>query len=137
MGERGCVAIWEDKTNGVIRGRYVHWDGHPAGLGKELISWVADNGLGKTVEILIDSKDAKAGWSALYHKANPESPEWQPYLNYQSYWRLFNDDEYLIQKVGEIQYTYVLCDKHIEVYSGDELIGEVDYSDVDKMKKLQ
>ncbi len=65
MGTSGCIAVWEDKEKKIIRGKSVHWDGYPSGLGVSLQNWVIRNGRDKTIEILINSKEAQSGWSAI------------------------------------------------------------------------
>lgn len=143
MGTRACIAVWENKESGIFRGKYSHWDGYPDHLGVTLQNWVNRNGLDKTVEILIDGVEAQSGWSTINHDGDYSSIGWDNPLKNNSYWcRGDKGDIYTFKDFDDIksswcEYVYILCDKHIEVYSGDELIGEVDYSDVDKMKKLQ
>ena len=62
MGTSGCIAVWEDKEKKIIRGKSVHWDGYPDVLGVSLQNWVIRNGRDKTIEILINSKEAQSGW---------------------------------------------------------------------------
>ncbi len=141
MATSACVAVWEDKVNEHLRGKYFYGDGFPDYLGVILQNWVNRNSLDKTIEILINSIEAQSGWRSINYDGDYSSIGWDNPLDNNSYWCREEDDVWTIESFREYKdsctYLYVLCDKHIEVYSGDELIGEVDYSDVDKMKKLQ
>ena len=50
-----------DSTHG-MRGRYVHFDGYPDGLGATLLRLVARDGFDKVRDVLIDSQ---AGWVSV------------------------------------------------------------------------
>ena len=86
MGTRACIAVWEDKENGIFRGKYSHWDGYPDHLGVTLLNWVNRNGLDKTIEILIDGIEAQSGWSTINHNGDCSSIGWDDPLENNSYW---------------------------------------------------
>ena len=59
MSTRSCVAI---KHEVGWRGRYIHMDGYPSGVGVELIKILARDGYDKAVTILLEQH---YGWSSL------------------------------------------------------------------------
>lgn len=50
MGTRSCVAIPEGDG---FRGKYVHWDGYPTWMGRNLHALVAEHGLAEVQRVLV------------------------------------------------------------------------------------
>lgn len=69
MGTRSAVG--PDST--VKRGRYVHWDGYPSGVGKALLAIVQRDGVERAREVITANF---YGWSTL----DPEKKAGEPYL---------------------------------------------------------
>jgi len=69
MGTRSIVAIPEGDG---WKGRYVHWDGYPMGVGKNIWNIVQRDGLDKAVQTLVYDNNA---WSSIGYLAD-DNPEW-------------------------------------------------------------
>ncbi len=67
MGTRSIIAIPTDDS---WKGRYVHWDGYPANMGKELTAIIQRDGYETAVKVL--TQDHKS-WSSI--SSNPIDPE--------------------------------------------------------------
>lgn len=67
MGTRSIIAVpyGEDSW----RGRYVHWDGYPAHMGKELSAIILRDGYDKAVQVL--TEDHKS-WSSIHSNRAPD-----------------------------------------------------------------
>lgn len=63
MGTRSVIAVPDDEH--VFRGRYVHWDGYPAGVGVGLVYILARDGRDTAIRVLTQDH---YGWSSI----NPE-----------------------------------------------------------------
>lgn len=64
----GTPAVVATMIDGLVKGRYVHWDGYPTGLGKNLALMVNRDGLEQVVKTtLLDHY----GWSTLDGAAEP------------------------------------------------------------------
>ena len=67
MGTRSIIAVPTDDS---WKGRYVHWDGYPANMGKELTAIIQRDGYETAVKVL--TQDHKS-WSSI--NSNPTDPE--------------------------------------------------------------
>lgn len=61
MGTRSIVAI-KTGDNGSWKGRYVHWDGYPDGVGAAVVAVIERDGVEKAVKVLTEEH---YGWSSL------------------------------------------------------------------------
>lgn len=68
MGTRSVVAIPYARKTG-WRGRYIHWDGYPSGVGRTLHKIVRRDGRDKAVRVLVEDH---AGWSSVNGEADPK-----------------------------------------------------------------
>ena len=139
MSTRACIAVWDDEKKKTIRGKYHHSDGYTEGLGLALQKWVIKNGFEKTISVLIDSKEARAGWSAISFDGDATSFGFRDGSANDSYFCRGDTDEddiYTMTEIGIEEYTYVLDENLIHVYYDKRLLGKVNYDDFDKMKKL-
>lgn len=59
MGTRSVVAI---PLDGGFKGRYIHWDGYPSGVGENLLDIVRRDGVERAVQVLTEEN---YGWSSL------------------------------------------------------------------------
>lgn len=60
MGTRSAVGVRNE--NGEWKGRYVHWDGYPSGVGAELLELIKRDGPQKVVQTVVLQN---YGWSTL------------------------------------------------------------------------
>ena len=67
MGTRSIIAVPTDDS---WKGRYVHWDGYPANMGKELTAIIQRDGYETAVKVL--TQDHKS-WSGI--NSNPIDPQ--------------------------------------------------------------
>ena len=73
MGTRSVVAI---PLDGGFKGRYIHWDGYPSGVGQNLLDIIKRDGLERAIEVLTREN---YGWSSL----NPDGPDsFDPQIDY-------------------------------------------------------
>lgn len=59
MGTRSVVAV---QTGDDFKGRYIHWDGYPGGVGEQLLAIVKRDGAARAVQVLTEEN---YGWSNL------------------------------------------------------------------------
>ena len=69
MGTRSVVAL--PTADGGFKGRYVHWDGYPEGVGLALMVIVARDGVQKAAEVLVRDN---YGWSSIDSTQTTVSP---------------------------------------------------------------
>lgn len=67
MGTRSAVGVRNE--NGEWKGRYVHWDGYPSGVGKTLQDLIKRDGPQKVVQTVVLEN---YGWSALNGEVHPQ-----------------------------------------------------------------
>ena len=63
MGTRSIVAVPTGETS--WKGRYVHWDGYPSGVGASLVEIIKRDGIEATVKTLTEDH---WGWSIVDHE---------------------------------------------------------------------
>jgi hypothetical protein len=59
MGTRSVVAVQQDDS---FKGRYIHWDGYPSGVGEQLLAIIKRDGVERAREVLLGEH---YGWSNL------------------------------------------------------------------------
>lgn len=59
MGTRSVVAV---QTGDTFKGRYIHWDGYPSGVGEQILTIVKRDGVEKARQVLTVKH---YGWSGL------------------------------------------------------------------------
>ena len=71
MGTRSIVAVPTGETS--WKGRYVHWDGYPSGVGASLVELIARDGVEATVKTLTEDH---WGWSIVDHEQPADIPDY-------------------------------------------------------------
>lgn len=72
MGTRSVVAVPTGETS--WKGRYVHWDGYPDGVGRALVEIIARDGVERAVKTITEDH---WGWSILNGEENQGLAEYQ------------------------------------------------------------
>lgn len=120
MGTRSAVC----EPHGVsYRGRYVHWDGYPTGVGLRLLELVQRDGLEKVRQTIIHDHYA---WSSLH--SEELSPGYQDgrFVVVPDYGTAYtteqgqsNEDEWVTPSEDYgTEWRYVLADDGLKVYAG-------------------
>lgn len=68
MGTRSIIAIPTDDS---WKGRYVHWDGYPANMGKELTAIIQRDGYETAVKVLTEDHKSWSSISSRQPSADP------------------------------------------------------------------
>lgn len=125
MGTRSIIAIG---TREYFRGRYVHFDGYPEGVGLALSEIMRRDGIKPALNVLIDQH---TGWSSVTPDADNRMPHYYtqerfvPVPGYGvAYTEAEQPDDYMTQSsdFGWCEYTYVVNED-----TGDIEVGVINY----------
>lgn len=135
MGTRSIVAV--PTEDGGWKGRYVHWDGYPTGVGLALLKIVQRDGLATARRVLTEDH---YGWSSVNAEGDPlhdtgrDAERFEVVPGYGvAYTHAEQGDEWLASNgdTGWTEWAYVLHDDHLAVYdltySGPRLVGVLPY----------
>lgn len=119
MGTRSIVAV--PTEDGGWKGRYVHWDGYPTGVGLALLKIVQRDGLDTARRVLTEehygwsSVDAEGDSTPSYY--SPERFEVVPGYGV-AYIYTEHPDEWLTSDgdTGWTEWAYVLHDDYLAIY---------------------
>lgn len=76
MGTRSVIGVYTSEADREWKGRYVHWDGYPSGVGAALHENLHQHFAGVVKELLEVVLAEKIGWSAIVGKNLKLPPIW-------------------------------------------------------------
>jgi hypothetical protein len=97
MSTRSNIAILN--PDGTVRGCYIHWDGYPDGVGKELLK---DFSTPEAINARLDKGDGSSLYDGFYKDRGEDDVDAKTFSN---------ESEYLTKKIsGWIEYQYLFKD---------------------------
>lgn len=100
--------------DGELKGRYVHWDGYPDGVGRALAAIVARDGYREAVRVLLVEH---YGWSSVDAVGLPVLPRDRVVPGYgTAYDDMAASDWYTLDDDGGTEYAYVLRADRVEAH---------------------
>lgn len=130
MSTNSVVA--EATPNG-FKGRYIHWDGYPEGVGQAIATIVRRDGFAEAVKTLVH---AHHGWSSVNGEqtqiADRDAKRFTPVPGYgMAYTDDEQPDEWITSSGHALEYAYVITPTTIQVWRGGSADEWVRYPEDD------